>query len=49
VKPDHNKRLREDDENPSFRQSRHISEISLVSTSYFIAPTLGNFFLASGC
>nr|CAH0112368.1 unnamed protein product [Daphnia galeata] len=49
VKPDQNKRRREDDDNPPPGPSRHKSEVSLISTCYFIAPTLGDFFLDSGC
>ncbi|KZR99151.1 Uncharacterized protein APZ42_005100 [Daphnia magna] len=49
VKPEHNKRRREDDDNPPPGPSHHKSEISLVSPCYFIEPSLGDFFLDSGC
>ena len=43
VKSDHNKRRREEDDNPPPGPSRHKSDISMVSTCYFIAPSLGDF------
>jgi hypothetical protein len=49
MEPDRNKRRREDEDNPPPGPSRHQSDISLVSTCYFIAPSLGDFFLDSGC
>ena len=49
VKSDNNKRRREEDDNPPPGPSRHKSDISMVSTCYFIAPSLGDFFLDSGC